>query len=146
MLYSRSAEYAIRAFVRLAHASDGRFIMARTIAEQEQMPGHFLAKILQEMVRKGLLKSSKGPTGGFALRLPASKIRLLDIVEAADGQTLRDTAQQAPWMLAPWKVLHSRIMEALEQNTVADVAKALDELRAGGERRRRGKRAASRKG
>ena len=85
MIYSRSAEYAIRAFVHLAQVQEGKYAMVKNIAEQEDIPAHFLAKILQQLARKGLLRSSKGPTGGFALRVDASEIRLLDIVEALDG-------------------------------------------------------------
>lgn len=130
MLYSRTAEYAIRACVCLAGSAEGKFVMARVIAEREQIPAHFLAKILQDLARKGLLKSNKGPSGGFALRTPASQIRLLDIVEALDGHALAETSTQAPWILDSWKALHSRIMEALERNTVADVAKAIASQRA----------------
>src|SRR5438045_9798290 len=85
MIYSRSAEYAIRAFVHLAQVPDGKYAMVKNVAEQEDIPAHFLAKILQQLARKGLLRSSKGPTGGFALRVDANEIRLLDIVEALDG-------------------------------------------------------------
>jgi len=66
MIYSRSAEYAIRAFVHLAQVPEGKYAMVKNIAEQEEIPAHFLAKILQQLARKGLLRSSKGPTGGFA--------------------------------------------------------------------------------
>ena len=85
MIYSRSSEYAIRAFMHLAQAPDGKYVMVKQIAEQENIPAHFLAKILQQLARKGLLRSSKGPTGGFALRKPASEIALVHIVEALDG-------------------------------------------------------------
>src|SRR2546421_11750479 len=85
MIYSRSAEYAIRAFVHLAQVPEGKYAMVKNVAEQEQIPAHFLAKILQQLARKGLLRSSKGPTGGFALKVGSSEIRLLDIVEALDG-------------------------------------------------------------
>src|SRR6202021_1082116 len=85
MIYSRSAEYAIRAFVHLAQVPDGKYAMVKNIAEQEDIPVHFLAKILQLLDRKGLLRSSKGPTGGFALRPTPQEIRLLDIVESLDG-------------------------------------------------------------
>ena len=62
MLYSRSAEYAIRAFVHLAQVPDGRYAMVKQIAAEEEIPAHFLAKILQQLARKGMLRSSKGPT------------------------------------------------------------------------------------
>ena len=73
MIYSRSAEYAIRAFVHLAQVPEGKYAMVKNIAEQEDIPAHFLAKILQQLARKGLLRSSKGPTGGFALRVDAER-------------------------------------------------------------------------
>jgi Rrf2 family iron-sulfur cluster assembly transcriptional regulator len=137
MIYSRSAEYAIRSFVYLARVPNGKFTMAKTVAEKEQIPAHFLAKILQELTRKGLLRSSKGPSGGFALRTPASQIRLLDLVEALDGHTLAESLDQAPWILDSWKDLHSRIMDYLERNTIADVAKALDNKKSAAEKSKR---------
>ena len=74
MIYSRSAEYAIRAFVHLATVPEGKYAMVKNIAEQEEIPAHFLAKILQQLARKGLLRSSKGPTGGFAMRVDPSEV------------------------------------------------------------------------
>ena len=103
MIYSRSAEYAIRSFVYLARIPDGKFAMARHIAKEEQIPAHFLAKILQELTRKGLLRSNKGPSGGFSLRVPAGQIRLLDLVEALDGPALAESLDQAPWILDSWE-------------------------------------------
>jgi Rrf2 family iron-sulfur cluster assembly transcriptional regulator len=144
MIYSRSAEYAIRSFVYLARAPSGKFVMARQIAEQEKIPAHFLAKILQDFARRGLLRSNKGPSGGFALRMPASQIRLIDLVEALDGRTLAESIDQAPWILDSWRDLHSRIMDYLERNTIADVARALDE-KAAQEKSKRGRRAGSKK-
>lgn len=140
MLYSRSAEYAIRAFVHLARNSEGKYVMARTIAERERIPVHFLAKILQDLTRKGLLWSNKGPSGGFALRQPADRIKLLDLVEALDGKALAESAGQVPWILDSWKALHSRIMDYLGKNTIADVARALEETRAVPEKAKRAKR------
>ena len=145
MIYSRSAEYAIRSFVYLARIPAGKFAMARHIAKEEQIPAYFLAKILQELTRKGLLRSNKGPSGGFSLRVPASQIRLLDLVEALDGHALADSLDQAPWILDSWRDLHSRIMDYLERNTIADVVKALENKKAAAGKSKRGKRAANKK-
>jgi Rrf2 family protein len=145
MLYSRSAEYAIRSFVYLARIPDGEFVMARHIAEDERIPAHFLAKILQELTRKGLLRSNKGPSGGFSLRIPASQIRLLDLVEALDGKALAESLEHAPWSLDSWRDLHSRIMDYLGRNTIADVAKALDHKKAAAVKSKRVKRAGGKK-
>jgi Rrf2 family protein len=137
MIYSRSAEYAIRAFVYLAGVPAGKFAMARQIAEEERIPAHFLAKILQDLTRRGMLRSNKGPSGGFALRTPAAQIRLIDLVEALDGSTLAESLDQGLWTLDSWRDLHSRIMDYLERNTIADIAKALGEKKAAQERSRR---------
>jgi Rrf2 family protein len=154
MIYSRSAEYAIRAFVHLAQVPDGRFAMVKQIAEQEEIPSHFLAKILQQLARKGLLRSSKGPTGGFSLRQAPGDISLLNIVEALDG--LADYQKcasglaecnddQACGMHDSWKALRSRIMEYLEHTSIADVASALDEKRRQLEKPKKSKRSATKK-
>jgi Rrf2 family iron-sulfur cluster assembly transcriptional regulator len=150
MLYSRSAEYAIRASVRLAQVPDGKYAMVKQIAAEEEIPAHFLAKILQQLARKGLLRSSKGPTGGFALRLPADEMRMLDIVEALDGLTeyekcasgLAECSDEMPCALHDaWKALRSRIMDYLGRNTIADLAKVLDQKRRVLDKQRRTKRA-----
>jgi len=150
MIYSRSSEYAIRAFVHLAQVPDGKYAMVKQIAAEEEIPAHFLAKILQQLARKGLLKSSKGPTGGFSLRQPSGEIRLLDIVEALDGLTEYEKCasglsecsdEMACAMHDSWKALRSRIMDYLGRNTIADLAKALEQKRKLIDKQRRGKRA-----
>lgn len=154
MIYSRSAEYAIRAFVHLAQVPDGKYAMVKNIAAEEEIPSHFLAKILQQLARKGLLRSSKGPTGGFALRVPATDIRLVDIVEALDGlaeyqQCAAGLAECSDEMPCPlhdsWKAVRSRIMDYLGRNTIADLAKALEQKRKLIEKQRRPRRAAAKK-
>src|SRR5262249_38721558 len=151
MIYSRSAEYAIRAFVHLAQVQEGKYAMVKNIAEQEDIPAHFLAKILQQLARKGLLRSSKGPTGGFALRVEPSEIRLLDIVEALDGLApyqqcasgLAECSDEMPCsMHDSWIALRSRIMDYLGNNTIADLAKALEVKRKNLSKHRKPKRAA----
>ena len=149
MIYSRSAEYAIRAFVHLARTPDGGYAMVKNIAEQEDIPLHFLAKILQQLARKGLLRSSKGPTGGFALGAEPREIRLLDIVEALDG--LEEYARCAVgqpqcshskpcFMHDRWDGLRSRIMEYLGRNTIADLSRALDQKKSQKLKQRKAKR------
>jgi len=57
----------------------------KELTKNLNIPYHFLAKILQNLTRKGLLNSLKGPTGGFTLGMPAKDITLFHIVEAIDG-------------------------------------------------------------
>ncbi len=138
MIYSKSAEYAIRAFVYLAAVPEGKFAMARHIAAESEIPAHFLAKILQQLARHGHLKSSKGPTGGFSLTRPPASISLLDIVDAVDGIAgykrclggMTECNDQAACGLHDsWKLMRSSILEYLERTSVADVAASLDQKR-----------------
>jgi len=139
MIYSRSAEYAIRAFVYLAGVPKDKYVMVKTIAQESGIPSHFLAKILQQLARKGFLRSSKGPTGGFCLSRDPEDITLLEIVDAIDGLAdfqrcpsgLDQCNDEAPCgMHDSWKELRSRIIEYLEDTTIADVARALEQKKA----------------
>ncbi len=152
MIYSRSAEYAIRAFVHLASVPAGKYAMVKNIAAEADIPAHFLAKILQQLARKNLLKSSKGPTGGFCLRIPAEQVSMKQLVEAVDG--LGDF-QRCPAGMAEcndnmpcgmhdsWKELRSRIIEYLEHTSIANLAKSLQQKRKALEKPRRSKRASA---
>ena len=97
---------------------EGKYAMVKNIARESDIPTHFLAKILQQLARKGFLRSSKGPTGGFTLRRPADEINLLELVDAIDGLSeyqrcpagmaeCNDEAQCG--MHEAWKELRSRI-------------------------------------
>lgn len=138
MIYSRSAEYAIRAFVQLAAVPEGKYAMVKQIAEQASIPSHFLAKILQQLARKGFLRSSKGPTGGFCLRVPASEMNLLTLVDSIDGLAdfercpagMHECNDEAPCgMHDSWKALRGRIMDYLEQTTIEELAKGFEQKR-----------------
>jgi Rrf2 family protein len=138
MIYSRSAEYAIRAFVHLADVPEGKYAMVKNIAKECDIPTHFLAKILQQLARKGFLRSSKGPTGGFTLRRPAGDINLLEIVDAIDGLSeyercpggMAECSDEAQCgMHDSWKGLRASIMEYLEDTSIADVAIAQQKKR-----------------
>jgi Rrf2 family iron-sulfur cluster assembly transcriptional regulator len=155
MIYSRSAEYAIRAFVNLSQVPEGKYAMVKNIAREEGIPAHFLAKILQQLARKGLLRSSKGPTGGFHLRQSPSDISLMDIVSALDGlgdyekcaSGLAECNDDMPCgMHDSWKALRSRILDYLKDTSIADIQTALDEKRHAMAKPRRGRKAAAKKG
>jgi Rrf2 family iron-sulfur cluster assembly transcriptional regulator len=138
MIYSRSAEYAIRAFVYLAQVPEGKYAMVKNIAQESEIPTHFLAKILQQLARKGFLRSSKGPTGGFSLRKSPDDISLLEIVDAIDGLAeyercpsgMTECNDEAPCgMHESWKELRSRIIGYMEGTTISDVARSLQQKR-----------------
>jgi Rrf2 family transcriptional regulator, iron-sulfur cluster assembly transcription factor len=124
MILSRSSEYAIRAFLYLAKQEPGRLVMARQIADDAGLPGHFLAKLLQQLARKGLVRSNKGPSGGFALAGDPKEINILSIVEAVEGVEPAIGAPSVRPVSDGWNALHSRIVDYLEQTSLADISKS----------------------
>ncbi len=133
MIYSQASEYGFRALTHLA-LHPGSAVRANTIAEALETPRHFLAKILQQLARNGLLKSYRGPTGGFVLGRAPEDITLLDIVDALEAITwykrcavgLAECSDEMPCPLhESWKGLREQVMDYLRSRTVADLATAL---------------------
>jgi Rrf2 family protein len=88
-VFSKTCEYAIRAVFYIAHKSaDGRKVGIKDIAAGIDSPELYLAKILQDLSRKGLINSTKGPNGGFYVNKESLSRPLSDIVEAVDGDHL----------------------------------------------------------
>jgi Rrf2 family protein len=85
MKLTRASNYAVQAVVAMAAQHDGLPVAAHLTAQSEGIPDRFLLKILLPLVSAGVLYSRKGPGGGYHLAKPASKITLLEIVEAVDG-------------------------------------------------------------
>lgn len=88
-MFSKTCEYAIRAMIFVAHKSkSGDKISIKEIAKGIDSPEHFIAKILQDLSKKGLIQSSKGPNGGFYLEDDLLCHSIADIVKAIDGDKL----------------------------------------------------------
>lgn len=86
MKLSKAAGYGIHAVVFIARQDDDKLILAKRIAKHYKLPLESLLKILQQLVRSRVLRSTRGPQGGFRLGQPAHRISLADIIAAADGQ------------------------------------------------------------
>lgn len=84
MLVTRETDYAVRTVLYLAR-NRSRLVSVSEIAEAMQIPKSFLAKLLQRLVKHGLLISSRGVKGGFQLAKKTSAITLLDIMEVMQG-------------------------------------------------------------
>ena len=88
-MFSKTCEYAIRAMIFIAQKSkDGNKVGIKEIAKGIDSPEHFIAKILQDLGRRRLLHSVKGPNGGFYLDEEALECSLADIVKVVDGDKL----------------------------------------------------------
>lgn len=88
-MFSKSCKYAIRAVLFLAvNASEEKKLGAKDIAEELDIPKHFLAKILQQLSRHQLIASTKGTGGGFYLEENNLNANLEAIIECIDGQSV----------------------------------------------------------
>lgn len=85
-MLSSTCKYGIRAIVYIAgNSRKGEKIGIRRISEDLDLPMPFLAKILQVLVKRKILRSSKGPHGGFCLAREARDIHISEIARAIDG-------------------------------------------------------------
>ncbi|MDH3298311.1 MAG: Rrf2 family transcriptional regulator [Gemmatimonadota bacterium] len=138
MLYSKTCEHAIRALAYVAGQSTDGLILVADIAESEDMPRAFTSKILRDLVRAGLLSSSRGPGGGYAMARDPGDITLLDIKRIVDGADQLDRCAVGLEMcsdVAPcplhdeYKLLRNSIRQYLENTTLAEMAGALKRKR-----------------
>ena len=139
MLYSKTCEHAIRALAYLASRPTGDLCLVDEIAEAEDMPRPFTSKILRDLVRAGLLTSSRGPGGGYALAREPGDVALLEIQQIIDGIGHLDRCAVglaacndfAPCPLHDeFKLLRTAIRTYLEETTLAEMAGALKRKRA----------------
>jgi Rrf2 family protein len=132
--FSKKADYALMAMKHLAVRGDGASggsSSAREIAEQYDIPIELLAKVLQRLVRSGLLASHQGTRGGYQLARAPRQISVADVIQAIDGPvtvTACSTEEGNCEQFAKcnvrdplWRV-RERILSALGECTIAELA------------------------
>jgi Rrf2 family iron-sulfur cluster assembly transcriptional regulator len=131
MIYTKTGEYAIRAVLFLARQPKDKLIMSSEIAKHEEIPTHYLAKILQRMVKYGYVDSFKGRGGGFKITDLAKKSSILDIVERVEGPVinercvtgLKQCSEENPCPLhVEWAQVRERIHNLISSKSVEEVA------------------------
>ena len=128
MRLSARADYALRAAIELA-AQDGR-VTADQLAQAQGIPGKFLEAILTHLRRSNIVRSQRGPDGGFWLARPAAEISLAEIIRATDGQLLGVRGERpenvtyqgaAEPLQRVWIALRANERAVLERVTLADI-------------------------
>lgn len=85
-MFSASCHYGLQAMLYIAQrSSEFETIDLNEISEAQQLPKHFLSKILQQLVKGKLLSSTRGPNGGFTLNRSPVQIYLIDVIRIMDG-------------------------------------------------------------
>jgi Rrf2 family protein len=82
-MFSQTVEYALRAAVQLASTAP-RAATTAELADVTQVPPAYLVKVLQALVKAGIVVSQRGASGGVSLARSAEKLTILDIVNATD--------------------------------------------------------------
>jgi Rrf2 family protein len=134
-IFSKTCEYAIRAVFYIAHKTEfGGRVGIKEIAAGIDSPELYLAKILQDLSRKGIISSFKGPNGGFYLDKDALNRPLSDIVEAVDGNALffgcglglKQCSEINPCPLHnEFKAIRNQIHDLLNNTTIGNFNKEL---------------------
>lgn len=120
---------------RLAALRPDGYVLLDDLCWGMDLPRHFVAKIFQDLVRKGLLTSAKGRGGGFALACKPTRIYLFDIVEVMDGLDQLDPCvvgmarcndkQPCPQHKA-WSLIRNQAKHYLERTTLQSMANTLN--------------------
>jgi Rrf2 family protein len=141
MRLSLQVQYAICGSFDLAYNGGGEPVQIRVISERQAIPPRYLEQIFQRLRRAGLVRSKRGPGGGYSLARLPSEISLYEIVEALEGPVSEAMAMalpgngQSPGFRPDfvWNVLAEQLSEALaatslealcRQAAIADLPRA----------------------
>jgi Rrf2 family transcriptional regulator, iron-sulfur cluster assembly transcription factor len=132
VIFSRQCEYALQAIMYISMKENDAYTDIKEISKELSIPPHFLAKIMQNLSRNEILRSYKGPTGGFALAMDPKEITLYQLVVAIDGDGfLNDCVLGLPVcggenpcpVHEQWGKMREEIHEMLAGKTIAQLVK-----------------------
>jgi Rrf2 family protein len=136
MFFSKTCEYAIRAVIFIAQKSEGgKKVGIKEVAAGIDSPEHFIAKILQDLSKRALIQSSKGPNGGFYIDDASRRHTLADIVSAVDGDKvfkgcglgLKICSETKPCPLHnEFKEIRKKMHVALQSATIGEFNESLN--------------------
>jgi Rrf2 family protein len=131
MHVTAKADYAVRAAVELVASSQGSPRKVDDVARAQSIPVSFLENILTQLRSAGVVRSQRGPEGGYWLARPAAEISLAQVIRAVEGPLVGVRGQRpeeieysgsAESLQAVWVALRASLRKVLEEVSVADVA------------------------
>ncbi len=138
MKITTRGRYAVMALVSLAAVSRGNPVSIKEIAQNEGIPEAYLQQLFVRLRRFNIVKSVRGPGGGFILARHPSRIAIGEIIRTAEGRTkpvgCRNVGRKCgmidrcrtQWM---WEALEERMGEFLDSISVADLFEGRDDVR-----------------
>jgi Rrf2 family protein len=136
------AEYGVICALHLARRAAEGPITGREIAELERLPGDYVEQILLRMRRAGIVQSTRGARGGYALARPAERISIRDVIEASETTTFdlhcvshpveeeRCSSSHTCSIRPVWMLLQRKIDDVLEGVRLSDLLAEEGEVRA----------------
>jgi Rrf2 family protein len=133
MQIPRRIDYGLRAVIYLSGQDRDKCCSIGEIAQQQSIPRKFLEKIIQDLVRGGLIKSKRGSCGGYALARAPEEISFSDVIEAIDGPIAVNTClddhlgcDQVPrcTMIGVWSEVQQKINAVLCKTTIAGLRRS----------------------
>jgi Rrf2 family protein len=131
MHVTAKADYAVRAVVELAASTQQAPRKVDEVAQAQGIPVSFLENILTQLRSSGIVRSQRGPEGGYWLAKPAEEVTLAHIIRAVEGPLVGVRGQRpeeieyvgsAEALQSVWVALRANLRKVLEHVTVADVA------------------------
>ena len=131
MHVTAKADYAVRAVVELAGSAQDSPRKVDELAQAQSIPVSFLENILTQLRSSGIVRSQRGPEGGYWLAQPADEVNLAQIIRAVEGPLVGVRGQRpeeieyvgsAESLQQVWIALRANLRKVLENVTVADVA------------------------
>ena len=131
MRVTAKADYAVRAVIELAAGEQGSPRKVEELAQAQDIPISFLENILTQLKSAGIVRSQRGPEGGYWLARPPHEVTLAHVIRAVEGPLVGVRGQRpeeisysgsAEQLQRVWVALRANLRAVLERVTVADVA------------------------
>ena len=130
MIITRATEYAIRAVLYMASQPRSEIVLKKDICREQDITPAFLTKILQPLIKLGIVGSHRGVGGGFFLMKDPAEVTLLDVIRAEEGPLhlnlcLADEAYCEREMCCPinkvWHEARAQLIEVLNRYSFAQL-------------------------
>ena len=137
MIITRATEYAIRAILYMSCQPAGEIVYKRDICKAQDITPAFLTKILQPLIKDGIVGSQRGAGGGFFLAKDPAEITLLDIIKSQEGPVylnqclIEDDACERQFFCpvhGAWAQIRQELMTTLSRYDFAKLAASQNDL------------------